>query len=417
MVWIIYAVVTIDNLVNSRSAALKRVEKLTGKRVTFYQCDMLDALALEAVFSKHHFDYVIHFAAIKAVGESMSFPLLYYKNNVIGTINLIEAMKKYGVSQLVFSSSCTVYGDPAKLPITEDHPTGDVTNVYGRTKYLIEEMLKDLVRADPDKWNIISLRYFNPVGAHPSGDMGEDPTKPFTNLMPYISQVAIGKRDKLTIFGNDYDTVDGTGVRDYIHVMDLVSGHVAALARLDSEHLSYKNYNLGLGHGLSVLELKKEFEKVCGKEVPYVFEPRRLGDVATLYCTASLAERELNWKATRDVRVMWTGAGVSVLQLVRAFETATNTKVDLDIQPRREGDIVAMYADTSLSKRELKWQAKYSLADMCEDFWRWQTKNPNGYEDEEAYEPATLDVSHTKGCRTTTPVANACSGNAISNSH
>ncbi|XP_018015062.1 UDP-glucose 4-epimerase isoform X2 [Hyalella azteca] len=350
-----YKVVTIDNLTNSRSGALKRVEELTGKSVTFYQCDMLDAVALEAVFAKHHIDYVIHFAAMKAVGESMLFPLIYYKNNVIGTINLVEAMKKHNVTQLVFSSSCTVYGDPATLPITEDHPTGNVTNVYGRTKYLIEEMLKDLSRADPDKWNIISLRYFNPVGAHPSGRMGEDPTKPFTNLMPYISQVAIGKRDKLTIFGDDYDTVDGTGVRDYIHVMDLASGHVAALDRLDSEHLRYKNYNLGLGHGLSVLELKREFEKVCGKIVPYVMEPRRVGDVATLYCTASLAERELKWKATRNIQV------------------------------------------------------------MCEDFWRWQTQNPNGYADDAPYEPETLYASPVKAAAAS-PAAVSVSTN-VANGH
>uniref|UniRef100_A0A6A7FLX6 UDP-glucose 4-epimerase n=2 Tax=Hirondellea gigas TaxID=1518452 RepID=A0A6A7FLX6_9CRUS len=235
-----YEVITIDNLTNSRSGALGRVKDITGKDVIFYQCDLLDAVAVDALFAKHKIDYVIHFAAMKAVGESMQFPLIYYKNNVIGTINLVETMKKYGVSQMVFSSSCTVYGDPEHLPITESHPTGNVTNVYGRTKYLIEEMLKDLVRADPDSWNIISLRYFNPVGAHPSGHMGEDPTKPFTNLMPYIALVGIGKKEKLTIFGNDYNTKDGTGVRDYIHVMDLASGHVSALARLDSEHLKYK---------------------------------------------------------------------------------------------------------------------------------------------------------------------------------
>ncbi|ROT67458.1 UDP-glucose 4-epimerase [Penaeus vannamei] len=299
-----YQVITIDNLTNSRSGALTRVQEITGKPVTFYQCDLLDGEAVNKIFSKHKIDYVIHFAAMKAVGESMQFPLIYYKNNVIGTINLIEAMKANNVYQLVFSSSCTVYGDPEHLPITEDHPTGNVTNVYGRTKYLIEEMLKDLSKAE-EKWNIIALRYFNPVGAHPSGRLGEDPTKNFTNLMPYIGQVAIGKKPSLTIFGNDYDTVDGTGVRDYIHVMDLASGHVAALSKLDKEHLRYKTYNLG------------------------------------------------------------TGKGVSVLQLVKAFEAMTDTKVSYELKPRREGDIVSMFANSALAKEELGWTAKYSLENMC----------------------------------------------------
>lgn len=354
-----YDVVTVDNLTNSRSGALRRVQDITGKKVTFYQCDLLDAEAVENVFAKHKIDYVIHFAAMKAVGESMQFPLIYYKNNVIGTINLLEAMKKHGVTQLVFSSSCTVYGDPEHLPITEDHPTGNVTNVYGRTKYLIEEMLKDLSRAD-DKWNIIALRYFNPVGAHPSGHMGEDPTKAFTNLMPYISLVAIGKKEKLTIFGDDYNTIDGTGVRDYIHVVDLATGHVAALARLDSEHLNYKTYNLG------------------------------------------------------------TGQGVSVLQLVRAFETVTDTKVTYEMKPRREGDIIAMYANTDLAKRELLWQSKYSLENMCQDFWRWQTKNPNGYADDEPFLPSPLTVpTVTVKASPSSPAAAVNSGpqTAVSNGH
>lgn len=354
-----YDVVTVDNLTNSRSGALRRVQDITGKKVTFYQCDLLDAEAVENVFAKHKIDYVIHFAAMKAVGESMQFPLIYYKNNVIGTINLLEAMKKHGVTQLVFSSSCTVYGDPEHLPITEDHPTGNVTNVYGRTKYLIEEMLKDLSRAD-DKWNIIALRYFNPVGAHPSGHMGEDPTKAFTNLMPYISLVAIGKKEKLTIFGDDYNTIDGTGVRDYIHVVDLATGHVAALARLDSEHLNYKTYNLG------------------------------------------------------------TGQGVSVLQLVRAFETVTDTKVTYEMKPRREGDIIAMYANTDLAKRELLWQSKYSLENMCQDFWRWQTKNPNGYADDEPFLPSPLTVpTVTVKASPSSPAAAVNSGpqTVVSNGH
>ncbi|XP_064108312.1 UDP-glucose 4-epimerase-like isoform X1 [Macrobrachium nipponense] len=327
-----YEVVTIDNLTNSRAGALRRVQEITGKSVIFYQCDLLDGEAVNKIFSKHKIDYVIHFAAMKAVGESMQFPLIYYKNNVIGTINLMEAMKAHNVYQMVFSSSCTVYGDPEHLPIKEDHPTGNVTNVYGRTKYLIEEMLKDLSKAE-EKWNIISLRYFNPVGAHPSGRLGEDPTKNFTNLMPYIGQVAIGKKDSLTIFGNDYNTVDGTGVRDYIHVMDLASGHVAALSKLEKEHLRYKTYNLGTGHG------------------------------------------------------------VSVLQLVKAFEAMTGTKVPVEMKPRREGDIVSMYANTTLAENELGWTAKYSLENMCEDFWRWQTMNPDGYAKDEPFPPSRLEDS------------------------
>ncbi|XP_064108328.1 UDP-glucose 4-epimerase-like isoform X2 [Macrobrachium nipponense] len=327
-----YEVVTIDNLTNSRAGALRRVQEITGKSVIFYQCDLLDGEAVNKIFSKHKIDYVIHFAAMKAVGESMQFPLIYYKNNVIGTINLMEAMKAHNVYQMVFSSSCTVYGDPEHLPIKEDHPTGNVTNVYGRTKYLIEEMLKDLSKAE-EKWNIISLRYFNPVGAHPSGRLGEDPTKNFTNLMPYIGQVAIGKKDSLTIFGNDYNTVDGTGVRDYIHVMDLASGHVAALSKLEKEHLRYKPLNLGLGHGLSVLQFIKEFERITKTTIPYHFVERRVGDVATLFCDGSRSMEELNWKPIRDFQV------------------------------------------------------------MCEDFWRWQTMNPDGYAKDEPFPPSRLEDS------------------------
>ncbi|KAK8742883.1 hypothetical protein OTU49_001708 [Cherax quadricarinatus] len=325
-----YEVITIDNLTNSRSGALRRVQEITGKSVTFYECDLLDGRAVHAIFAKHKIDYVIHFAAMKAVGESMQFPLIYYKNNVIGTINLIEAMKANSVYQMVFSSSCTVYGDPEHLPITEDHPTGAVTNVYGRTKYLIEEMLKDLSHAE-EKWNIIALRYFNPVGAHPSGRLGEDPTKNFTNLMPYIGQVAIGKKPSLTIFGCDYDTPDGTGVRDYIHVMDLASGHVSALSKLDEEHLRFKPLNLGLGHGLSVLEFIKEFERVSKVHIPYEYSGRRVGDVATLVCDGTRGVKELKWKPTRDFQV------------------------------------------------------------MCEDFWRWQTMNPDGYANDEPFPATSLD--------------------------
>ncbi|PNF36095.1 UDP-glucose 4-epimerase [Cryptotermes secundus] len=319
-----YSVIAVDNFANSvngergEAPSLKRVERITGKTVTFYQCDLLDKPRLEKIFSEHKIDCVIHFAAMKAVGESMQVPLLYYKNNIVGTINLLEVMKTHGCYQLVFSSSCTVYGNPDVLPITEEHHTGNVTNVYGRTKYFIEEMLKDISAAEKN-WNIICLRYFNPVGAHPSGLIGEDPTKAFTNLMPYMAQVAIGNRPNLTIFGGDYNTVDGTGVRDYIHVMDLASGHVAALNKLKKEHLRLKTYNLG------------------------------------------------------------TGQGVSVLQLLRTFEAVTKTMVPFEIQDRRTGDIVSMYANTSLAERELGWKAKYTLEQMCEDFWRWQTMNPNGY--------------------------------------
>ncbi|XP_071548623.1 UDP-glucose 4-epimerase-like isoform X5 [Panulirus ornatus] len=326
-----FEVITIDNLTNSRSGALRRVQEITGKSVTFYECDLLDGQAVHKIFAKHKIDYVIHFAAMKAVGESMQFPLIYYKNNVIGTINLVEAMKAHNVYQMVFSSSCTVYGDPEHLPITEDHPTGAVTNVYGRTKYLIEEMLKDLSRAE-EKWNIIALRYFNPVGAHPSGRLGEDPTKSFTNLMPYIGQVAIGKKQSLTIFGCDYDTPDGTGVRDYIHVMDLASGHVSALSKLDDEHLRFKPLNLGLGHGLSVLEFVKEFEQVAKVHIPYEFVGRRIGDVATLVCDGSQGMKNLKWQPTRNFQV------------------------------------------------------------MCEDFWKWQTMNPDGYAKDEPFPVAVLDT-------------------------
>lgn len=241
-----YIVIAIDNFANSvtnnygESAALKRVENITGKEVIFYKLDLLDKAALAGIFEKHNIDCVIHFAAMKAVGESMEYPLLYYKNNLIGMLNLLEVMEAFECYQLVFSSSCTVYGEPTHLPITETHSIGgNITNVYGKTKYFIEEMLQDIVHSN-EKWNIIALRYFNPVGAHPSGLIGEDPTKPFTNIMPFISQVAIGHKPVLTIFGGDYNTVDGTGVRDYIHVMDLATGHLAALRLLFRKHLHLK---------------------------------------------------------------------------------------------------------------------------------------------------------------------------------
>lgn len=322
-----YNVVAVDNFANSVqdegvATALKRVEKITGKPVTFYECDLLDRERVMKIFDQHKIDCVIHFAALKAVGESMQLPLQYYKNNLIGTINLLEAMKSTNCFDLVFSSSCCVYGDPEFLPITEEHPTGNVTNVYGRTKYFIEEMLKDLSKSDP-KWNIISLRYFNPVGAHPSGLIGEDPTKEVQNVMPFIASVALGKKPHVTIFGNDYNTPDGTGVRDYIHIMDLASGHVAALKKLQTtKDLQYKVYNLGLGRGISVLELIREFENATGTHVPTVQGERRYGDVGTLICASKKA----------------------------------------------------------LS--ELEWVPQYELPRMCEDFWRWQTMNPNGYKSE-----------------------------------
>ncbi|XP_022907971.1 UDP-glucose 4-epimerase-like [Onthophagus taurus] len=320
-----YDVVVIDNFTNSvgvcdgESAALKRVEEITGKKIHFYKVDLLDKDALYGVFQKHQIDCVIHFAAMKAVDESIEYPLLYYKNNLIGMLNLLEVMTDHKCYQLVFSSSCTVYGEPEECPVTENHATGrNITNVYGKTKYFVEEMLQDISYSD-EKWNIIALRYFNPVGAHPSGLIGEDPTKPFSNIMPFISQVAIGNKPVLTIFGGDYDTVDGTGVRDYIHVMDLARGHVAALSLLFKKHQKIKVYNLG------------------------------------------------------------TGRGVSVLQLVKAFEKVTNMTVPYQIAERREGDISIMYANAELAEKELGWTAVHSLEDMCADFWRWQKMNPQGY--------------------------------------
>ncbi|CAG5048812.1 unnamed protein product [Parnassius apollo] len=318
-----YEVVAIDNFANAvggdeGSPALQRAEQITGKTITFYRADLLDKPQINDIFDKHQVDCVIHFAALKAVGESMQQPLLYYQNNLLGMLNLLEVMRSHDCYQMVFSSSCTVYGEPENLPITETHPTGKITNVYGRTKYFIEEMLKDLSAAEK-KWNIISLRYFNPVGAHPSGLIGEDPTKEFTNLMPFMAQVALGKKPVLTVFGNDYNTPDGTGIRDYIHVMDLAAGHVAALKLLNENHVGLKVYNLG------------------------------------------------------------TGRGVSVKQIVDVFERVTNTKIPLKYVSRRLGDITAMWADATLAKEELDWTTKYTLEEMCTDFWRWQTMNPDGY--------------------------------------
>ncbi|CAL1275695.1 unnamed protein product [Larinioides sclopetarius] len=321
-----YEVIVIDNFANAvpgqkgDAPSLRRAEQITGKKILFYECDLMDKAKLSGIFSKHKIDFVIHFAAVKSVGESMQKPLFYYKNNVVSTIYLLEVMKEHGVYNMVFSSSCVVYGNPQYLPIDEAHPIGDVTNVYGRTKYAVEQMLADICRAEK-QWNIISLRYFNPVGAHPSGLVGEDPTRPFTNLMPYIGQVAMGKKEELVIYGSDYDTDDGTGVRDFIHVMDLATGHVAALKKLD-KNSRYKVYNLGTGQGITVVQLVEAFEKISGKKVAC-----RLAD-------------------------------------------------------RRRGDIPAIWGDCSLAEKELGWKAQYGLKEMCEDYWRWQTLNPEGYRTE-----------------------------------
>lgn len=309
-------VVVIDNLSNSSVEALTRVEEISGKSVLFYQGDILNKAFLQKVFSDHSFEAVIHFAGLKAVGESVAQPLRYYENNVTGTLILCQVMKEYGVRNLVFSSSATVYGDPASLPITEAFPTG-ATNPYGQSKLMVEHILADLAAADAS-WNIARLRYFNPVGAHKSGRIGEDPNDIPNNLMPFIAQVAVGKRDKLSVFGNDYPTVDGTGVRDYIHVVDLAIGHLKALDKL-ATNPGLVTYNLGTGQGYSVLEMVKAFEKACNKAIPFEFAPRRPGDIA------------------------------------------------------------ACYADPTHATKELGWQAEHSLQDMANSSWNWQSNNPNGY--------------------------------------
>ncbi|XP_028406296.1 UDP-glucose 4-epimerase-like isoform X2 [Dendronephthya gigantea] len=315
-----YNVVIIDNLCNSSEESIRRIRKISGKEVIFYKVDLLDKKSLEEVFEKHKFCAVMHFAGLKAVGESVSIPLKYYNNNIQGTIHLLESMKKHGVKNIVFSSSATVYGDPQYLPLDEKHPAGGCTNPYGKTKYFIEEILKDVVIAQKD-WNVTSLRYFNPIGAHKSGTIGEDPQGIPNNLTPYITQVAVGRRTHLNVFGNDYDTPDGTGVRDYIHVVDLALGHVAALRKMIGDNCGFKVYNLGTGRGQSVLEMVKAFEKASGKKIAYKIAGRRAGDVATCYADPSLAERELGWKTER------------------------------------------------------------SLDEMCEDSWRWQIQNPQGFQE------------------------------------
>ncbi|EPP26204.1 UDP-glucose 4-epimerase GalE [Vibrio fluvialis] len=310
--------IMVDNLCNAKAEVLNRIEALTGGRPAFYQGDIRDEAFLDSVFAKHDVQAVIHFAGLKAVGESVSKPIEYYDNNVNGTLVLVRSMRKAGVKSLVFSSSATVYGDPQIVPITETSPTGATTNPYGRSKYMVEQCLADLVVAEPE-WSITLLRYFNPVGAHPSGTMGEDPQGIPNNLMPFIAQVAVGRREKLAVFGNDYATPDGTGVRDYIHVMDLADGHIAALQAVGTQ-AGLHIYNLGTGKGSSVLDMVNAFSQACGKAVPY------------------------------------------------------------EICPRRPGDIAECWASTEKAQRELGWQAKLSLADMTADIWRWQSNNPQGYD-------------------------------------
>ena len=314
-----YDVVVLDNLCNSSEKSLERVEAITGKKVTFYKGDILDRDILGRILEKEDIECCIHFAGLKAVGESVQKPWEYYYNNISGTLTLVDEMRKHGVKNIIFSSSATVYGDPAQIPITEECPKGQCTNPYGWTKSMLEQILTDMQKADPE-WNVILLRYFNPIGAHPNGTMGENPSGIPNNLMPYITQVAVGKLKELSVFGNDYDTPDGTGVRDYIHVMDLASGHVAALKKI-KEKAGLCIYNLGTGVGYSVLDIVKNFEEANHVKIPYVIKPRRAGDIATCY------------------------------------------------------------ADASKAKRELGWEAKYGIRKMCEDSWRWQKNNPNGYGD------------------------------------
>ena len=312
-----YEVVVVDNLSNSKEESLTRVQELTGKTLEFHKVDLLDKEALSAVFDNASFDAVVHFAGLKAVGESVTIPLRYYHNNISGTLTLCEVMGAHNVKSIVFSSSATVYGDPHTVPITEDFPLSP-TNPYGRTKWMIEEILRDIHRADGE-WNVALLRYFNPVGAHPSGRIGEDPNGIPNNLLPYIAQVAVGKLTELPVFGNDYPTLDGTGVRDYIHVVDLSVGHLSALAKLVSNP-GVVTYNLGTGRGYSVLEMVFAFEKASGKKITH------------------------------------------------------------KIVGRRAGDIASCFADPSVAKSELDWSAHRGVDEMCADAWHWQSNNPNGYE-------------------------------------
>ncbi len=313
-----HSVVVVDNLVNSSRIALARVEKIVGQKIPFYEVDIRDRQGLEKVFSENKFDCCIHFAGLKAVGESVQKPWEYYDNNITGTLVLLDVMRKAGCKNIIFSSSATVYGNPAVIPITEKCPKGECTNPYGQTKSMLEEILRDMYVADKE-WNVVLLRYFNPIGAHKSGLIGENPNGVPNNLMPYITQVAVGRLDHLNIFGDDYATPDGTGVRDYIHVVDLARGHVKALKAIDDK-CGVEVYNLGTGIGYSVLDLVKAFEKATGVKIPYV------------------------------------------------------------IAPRRAGDIAACYSDPSKAWEKLGWKAEYNIEDMCRDSWNWQKNNPNGFE-------------------------------------
>ncbi len=310
-------VVIVDNLYNASPKAVDRIGEITGKMPAFYRADICDRAALERIFEAHRIDAVIHFAGYKAVGESVQKPIEYYTNNLYGTLTLTDTMRKYGVKKIIFSSSATVYGDPAFVPITEECPKGVCTNPYGWTKWMLEQILTDIRTSDPE-WSVILLRYFNPIGAHRSGRIGEDPKGIPNNLVPYVAQVAVGKLPELGVFGDDYDTPDGTGIRDYIHVVDLAKGHVAALAKFREEN-AVRVYNLGTGHGYSVLDIVKAFERACGKKIPYAVKPRRAGDIAVCYC------------------------------------------------------------DPGKAKAELGWEAAYGIDDMCADSWRWQSMNPDGY--------------------------------------
>lgn len=297
-----YDVVVADNLVNSSEKVIERIEAITGKSVKFYKADICDAKAMENIFANESIDSCIHFAGLKAVGESVKKPMEYYSNNISGTLTLLQVMRRFNVKNIVFSSSATVYGNPEFVPITEKCPKGTCTNPYGWTKSMLEQILTDIQSAD-NEWNVILLRYFNPIGAHKSGTIGENPNGIPNNLMPYITQVAVGKLKELGVFGNDYDTPDGTGVRDYIHVVDLALGHVKAIEKL-RENPGLKIYNLGTGKGYSVLDIVKNFEEASGIHIPYVIKERRAGDIAVCYSDASLAEKELGWKAERDLREM-----------------------------------------------------------------------------------------------------------------
>lgn len=298
-----YDVVVVDNLCNSCRESMERVQEITGKRLTFYEADLLDRDAVEEIFDKEVIDAVIHFAGLKAVGESVYKPLEYYHNNITGTLVLCDVMRNHGVKNIVFSSSATVYGDPAFVPITEECPKGEITNPYGRTKGMLEQILTDLHTADPE-WKVMLLRYFNPIGAHESGRIGENPKGIPNNLLPYITQVAVGKLECLGVFGNDYDTPDGTCVRDYIHVVDLACGHVKALKKMKENEGGVWIYNLGTGMGYSVLDVIHAFEEANGLKIPYVFKDRRAGDVPQCYAAPAKAERELGWKAERGLKEM-----------------------------------------------------------------------------------------------------------------